>query len=111
MLRAATEWGLDEAKRANNGVDLVVERELHHPVENFDPYSTGALLIVVGCPLGLALGVLVSRRLALLAPLAAFVGIWLMYHLAGFPFMRLLIAMLGVGCAVAGLMVGLSGLI
>lgn len=39
VLRAATGWGPDEAKRANSGVDLVVERELHHPGENFEPPS------------------------------------------------------------------------
>lgn len=39
VLRAATEWGANDEKCVNSGVDLVVGRELHHPVENFDPPS------------------------------------------------------------------------
>ena len=37
-VRTATElWSSDDARLANNGVDVVVERMLHHPSENYEP--------------------------------------------------------------------------
>lgn len=37
VLRAATEWGLHEAERANSGVDVTVGRKPYHPFENDEP--------------------------------------------------------------------------
>lgn len=37
VLRAASEWGPDEAKRANSGVDVTVGRKPYHPFENDEP--------------------------------------------------------------------------
>lgn len=71
---------------------------------SIDPFSAGAFLVVVGCPAALTL-VFVSRWLALVLPVVAVTGIWLMYQVAGFPFLRLPIALLGIGWAVAGIVV------
>jgi hypothetical protein len=37
VLRAVDVWGPDDARGANSGVDVVVGRELHHSMENFEP--------------------------------------------------------------------------
>lgn len=37
VLRAASEWGMDEAKRANSGVDVTAGRRPYHPFENDKP--------------------------------------------------------------------------
>jgi hypothetical protein len=48
-VRTATElWSADDAQLANNGVDVVVERMLHHPSENYEPPACPMCATVLG---------------------------------------------------------------
>lgn len=73
-----------------------------------DPYTAGSRGIVFLGPASFAAGALVSAWIALITVPVAFVGVWLMYQVRGFPFLRLPLAMLGIACALGGVTLFLS---